>query len=33
MFTFDAFAFIQVTFFAFILLGFAAVVTRRDWAS
>jgi O-antigen ligase len=30
MFTFDAFAFIQVTFFAFILLGFAAVITRRD---
>jgi hypothetical protein len=31
MLTFDAFAFIQVTFFAFILLGFAAVITRRDW--
>jgi polysaccharide biosynthesis protein PslJ len=28
MLTFDAFAFIQVTFFAFIMLGFAAVVTR-----
>jgi hypothetical protein len=28
MFTFDAFAFIQVTFFAFIMIGFAAVVTR-----
>ncbi len=33
MFTFDAFAFIQVTFFAFILLGFAAVITREDWVS
>jgi hypothetical protein len=30
MFTFDAFAFIQVTFFAFIMLGFSAVVTRGD---
>lgn len=30
MFTFDAFAFIQVTFFAFIMIGFAAVVIRRD---
>jgi O-antigen ligase len=29
MFTFDAFAFIQVTFLAFIMIGFAAVVTRR----
>ncbi len=28
MLTFDAFAFIQVTFFAFVILGFAAVVTR-----
>ena len=28
MFTFDAFAFIQVTFLAFIMLGFAAVVAR-----
>jgi hypothetical protein len=28
MFTFDAFAFIQVTFLAFIMVGFAAVVTR-----
>jgi hypothetical protein len=28
MFTFDAFAFIQVTFLAFIMIGFAAVVTR-----
>jgi O-antigen ligase len=30
MLTFDAFAFIQVTFLAFIVLGFAAVVTRED---
>jgi hypothetical protein len=30
MLTFDAFAFIQVTFFAFIMLGFAAVATRED---
>jgi polysaccharide biosynthesis protein PslJ len=30
MFTFDAFAFIQVTFFAFTMLGFAAVAVRRD---
>jgi O-antigen ligase len=29
MLTFDAFAFIQVTFFAFVLLGFTAVVTRQ----
>ena len=29
MLTFDAFAFIQVTFVAFILLGFAAVATRE----
>jgi polysaccharide biosynthesis protein PslJ len=28
MLTFDAFAFIQVTFFAFVMLGFSAVVTR-----
>jgi O-antigen ligase len=28
MLTFDAFAFVQVTFLAFIMLGFAAVVTR-----
>jgi polysaccharide biosynthesis protein PslJ len=32
MFTFDAFAFIQVTFFAFIMIGFSAVVLRRDRA-
>ena len=30
MFTFDAFAFIQVTFFVFIMLGFSAVITRED---
>jgi O-antigen ligase len=30
MFTFDAFAFIQVTFFAFIMLGFAAVMTGGE---
>jgi O-antigen ligase len=30
MFTFDAFAFIQVTFFCFVMLGFTAVVLRRD---
>jgi hypothetical protein len=30
MFTFDAFAFIQVTFFAFIMFGFTAVLTRGD---
>jgi hypothetical protein len=29
MLTFDAFAFIQVTFFAFVLLGFAGVVIRE----
>jgi O-antigen ligase len=29
MLTFDAFAFIQVTFLAFIMLGFSAVVTRE----
>jgi polysaccharide biosynthesis protein PslJ len=29
MLTFDAFAFIQVTFFAFVMLGLAAVLTRR----
>ena len=29
MLTFDAFAFIQVTFFAFIVLGFACVVTQQ----
>jgi hypothetical protein len=28
MFTFDAFAFIQVTFFCFVMFGFAAVLTR-----
>jgi O-antigen ligase/polysaccharide polymerase Wzy-like membrane protein len=28
MLTFDAFAFVQVTFFAFIMIGFAAVVAR-----
>jgi O-antigen ligase len=28
MLTFDAFAFIQVTFFAFVMIGFSAVVTR-----
>ncbi|MFP5365200.1 MAG: O-antigen ligase family protein [Thermoleophilia bacterium] len=28
MLTFDAFAFIQVTFFAFIMLGFASLITR-----
>ena len=30
MFTVDAFEFIQLTFLAFILLGFAAIVTRRE---
>jgi hypothetical protein len=30
LFTFDAFAFIQVTFFAFIILGFASVALRND---
>jgi hypothetical protein len=30
LFTYDAFAFIQVTFLAFILLGFASVVARRE---
>ena len=30
MLTFDAFAFIQVTFLAFIMLGFTVVVTRPD---
>jgi hypothetical protein len=30
MVTFDAFAFIQVTLFAFIVMGFAAVLTRDD---
>jgi hypothetical protein len=29
MLTYDAFAFVQVTFLAFVLLGFTAVVTRR----
>jgi hypothetical protein len=33
MFTFDAFAFIQVTFFAFIVLGFGAVLTRHHESS
>jgi hypothetical protein len=28
MLTFDAFAFIQVTFFAFVIIGFGAVVLR-----
>jgi hypothetical protein len=32
LFTYDAFAFIQVTFFAFILLGFASIVYRRSEA-
>jgi O-antigen ligase len=31
MFTFDAFAFIQVTFFAFVLFGFTGLVARPDW--
>jgi hypothetical protein len=30
MLTFDAFAFIQVTFLAFVMLGFAGVVTRQS---
>ena len=30
LFTYDAFAFIQVTFLAFILLGFAAVMARQE---
>ena len=30
LFTYDAFAFIQVTFFAFVLLGFATVAVRED---
>jgi hypothetical protein len=30
MLTFDAFAFIQVTFLAFIMLGFTVVVTRPE---
>jgi polysaccharide biosynthesis protein PslJ len=30
LFTYDAFSFIQVTFLAFIVLGFAAIVTRHD---
>jgi hypothetical protein len=30
LFTYDAFAFIQVTFFAFILLGLASVAVRED---
>jgi hypothetical protein len=33
MLTFDAFAFIQVTFFAFVMLGLAAVVTRQKPAA
>jgi O-antigen ligase len=33
MLTFDAFAFIQVTFFAFVMLGLAGVLTRRQPAS
>ncbi len=31
MFTFDAFAFIQVTFFAFVMFGFAGLVARPGW--
>ena len=30
LFTYDAFAFIQVTFFAFVMLAFAAIVWRDD---
>jgi hypothetical protein len=33
LFTYDAFSFIQVTFLAFILLGFAAVATRQMLAA
>ena len=33
MLTFDAFAFVQVTFFAFIILGFAAIVTKMPVTS
>jgi hypothetical protein len=31
LFTYDGFAFIQVTFFAFVMLGFGAVILREDW--
>ena len=31
MFTFDAFAFIQVTFFAFVMFGFTGLVARPGW--
>lgn len=30
MFTYDAFAFVQVTFLSFVFLGFAAVIVRQD---
>ena len=30
MFTFDAFAFVQVTFFTFIMLGVASLVALRE---
>jgi hypothetical protein len=30
LFTYDAYAFIQVTFLAFILLGFASIVARKE---
>jgi hypothetical protein len=33
LFTYDGFAFIQVTFFAFVMLGFAAVILQHDWES
>jgi hypothetical protein len=33
LFTYDGFAFIQVTFFAFVMLGFGAVILRDDWES
>ena len=33
MLTFDAFAFIQVTFFAFVMLGFSGVVTRQRFGA
>jgi hypothetical protein len=32
LFTYDGFAFVQVTFFAFVMLGFAAVALRDDEA-
>jgi hypothetical protein len=31
LFTYDGFAFIQVTFFAFVMLGFGAVILQEDW--